>query len=105
MSSRHIRPIAAVVAAVLLLTLGLGVPAQAKPLAAGAALHGQGSALEVLTAYGASLLRMVKDTSPWCGSGYCPTPPPPPPPGQGGHTMSSVVKPHLAGLAGKGSLP
>jgi hypothetical protein len=96
MSSRHIRPIVAA----LLLTLGLGVPAQAKPLAAGAVLHGQGGVLEELTAYGASLLRALKDGSPWCGeTGYCPTPPGPPPPG---HTMSSIVKPHPAG---KGSLP
>jgi len=97
MSSRYIRPIAAA----LLLTLGLGIPAQAKPLAAGAAFHGQGGVLEELTAHGASLLRALKDY-PWCGQAYCPTPPSPPPPGQGGHTMSNIVKPHPAG---KGSLP
>ncbi len=102
MSSRHIRPIAA--AAAILLTLGLALPAQAKPLAAGAAFHGQGGVLEALTACGASLARVLKLTSaPWCGTGYCPTPPPPPPPGSGGgQTMSSIVKPHPAG---KGSLP
>ena len=100
MSSRYIRPIAAA----LLLTLGLGVPAQAKPLAAGAAFHGQGGVLEALTAYGASLLLSLKDSSsPWCGeTGYCPTPPSPPPPGQGGHNMSNITKPRPAG---KGSLP
>jgi hypothetical protein len=92
--SRQIRPIATA----LLLTLALGVPAQAKPPAAGAAFHGQGGVLEELTAYGASLLRALKDY-PWCGMGYCPTPPSPPPPG---HTMSNIVKPHPAG---KGSLP
>ena len=88
------------IAALLLLTLGFGVSAQAKPLAAGPASHGQGGVLEALTAYGASLLLTLKDDAhPWCGTGYCPTPPSPPPPG---HTMSSVVKPHPAG---KGSLP
>jgi hypothetical protein len=90
------------IAALLLLTLGFGVSAQAKPLAAGAASHRQGGVLEAFAAYGASLARVLKDVSPWCGTGYCPTPPPPPPPGSGGHTMSNIVKPHPAG---KGSLP
>lgn len=91
------------IAALLLLTLGCGVPAQAKPLAAGAASPRQRGVLEELTAYGASLLLALKDdTYPWCGTGYCPTPPSPPPPGHGGHTMSSMVKPRPAG---KGSLP
>jgi len=95
MSSRWIiRPIATA----LLLTLGFGVPAQAKSRAAGAASPRQGDVLEQLTACGASLLRALKDTYPWCGTGYCPTPPGPPPPG---HTMSSVVFKPL----GKGSLP
>lgn len=94
MSSRWLRCIATL----SLLILGFGIPAQAKPLAAGAAFPRQGGVLEELTAYGASLLPALKDGSPWCGgTGYCPTPPPPPPPGQGGHTMSGVVKPHPAG--------
>ena len=91
------------IAALLLLTLGFGASAQAKPLAAGAASYGQGGVLEALTAYGASLARVLKsDPVPWCGRAYCPTPPSPPPPGSGGQTMSNGVKPHLAG---KGALP
>lgn len=88
------------IACLLLLTLCCGVPAQAKPLAAGAASLRQWGVLEQLTAYGISLTRVLKfESSPYCGTAYCPTPPGPPPPGQ---TMSSVVKPHPAG---KGSLP
>ena len=75
MSSRWIRCIVAT----LLLTLGLGIPAQAKPPAAGAASPRQGDVLEGLNAYGAALLEVLKDGG-LCGSGYCPTPPPPPPP-------------------------
>jgi hypothetical protein len=77
------------IAAILLLTLGFGVSAQAKPPAAGAAFPRQGSILEELTAYGATLLLELKDGG-LCGSGYCPTPPPPPPPI---HSMSVVFKP------------
>jgi hypothetical protein len=88
------------IAAALLLTLGLGVPAQAKPPAAGAAFPRQGGVLEELTTYGATLLLMLKEGGGLCGSGYCPTPPPPPPPI---HDMSLVAaKPRQAG---KGSHP
>ena len=91
------------IAVLLLLTLGFGVSAQAKPLASGAASPRQRGVLAELTAYGASLLLALKDDAhPWCGTGYCPTPPSPPPPGQGGHTMSNIDKPRPAG---KGSLP
>lgn len=86
------------IAAILLLTLGLGVPAQAKPPAAGAAPR-QGGVLEELTAYGATLLLALKDGG-LCGTGYCPTPPPPPPPN---HTMSIVA--FNPRPVGKGSLP
>ena len=75
MSSRWIR----CTVTALLLTLGFGIPAQAKPPAAGAASPRQGGVLEGLTAYGVALLHALKD-DPLCGSGYCPTPPPPPPP-------------------------
>lgn len=87
MSIRWIRCIAAVV----LLTLGFGVPAQAKPPAAGAASSRQGSVLEELTAYGAALIVGLKfGEGGLCGTGYCPTPPPPPPP-----IMSiAAFKPH-----------
>jgi len=87
------------IAAILLLTLGFGVPAQAKPPAAGAAFPRQGGILEELTAYGATLLLALKDGG-LCGSGYCPTPPPPPPPN---HTMSIVV--FNPPQVGKGSHP
>jgi hypothetical protein len=88
MSSRRI-------AAVLLLTLGFGVPAHAKPPTAGAAFPRQGGVLEELSAYGATLFLMLKEGGGLCGSGYCPTPPPPPPPG---HTMSIVAsKPRQVG--------
>jgi hypothetical protein len=93
MSSRRI-------AALLLLTLGLGVPAQAKPPAAGAVFPRQGGVLEELMTYGATLFLVLKDGGGLCGTGYCPTPPPPPPPG---HTMSIMVfKPRPVR---KGSLP
>ena len=95
MSSRWIRCIVTA----LLLTLGLGIPAQAKPPAAGAASHRQGGVLEEITAYGAALLVALKDGG-LCGTGYCPTPPPPPPPF---HDMSiAAFKPRSFG---KGSLP
>jgi hypothetical protein len=95
MSSRWTRWIAAA----SLLTLGLGIPAQAKPLAVGAASPRQGGVLEGLAAYGAALFRALKN-EPWCGQGYCPTPPPPPPPG---HFMSDAVfKPRPVG---RGFLP
>ncbi|HSS49843.1 MAG TPA: hypothetical protein VLX28_12960 [Thermoanaerobaculia bacterium] len=82
------------IAALLLLTLGFGVPAQAKPPAAGAAFPRQGGVLEELTAYGATLLLALKDGG-LCGQGYCPTPPPPPPPI---HIMSIVaVQPRPVG--------
>ena len=90
MSSRWFRCIATV----LLLTLGFGVPAQAKPAAAAAASPRQGGVLEELTAYGVALFLTLKDGEGRCGTAYCPTPPPPPPPG---HTMSLVVKPAPAG--------
>jgi hypothetical protein len=92
MSSRRI-------AALLLLTLGSGVPAQAKPPAAGAAFPRQGGVLEELMTYGATLF-LLKDGDDRCGTAYCPTPPPGPPPG---HTMSLMVfKPRPVR---KGSLP
>ena len=88
------------IAVLLLLTLGLGVSAQAKPLAVDAAFPRQGGVLEELMTYGATMLLMLKDGGGLCGTGYCPYPPPPPPPG---HTMSIMVsKPRPAG---KGSLP
>lgn len=74
MSSRWIRWIATA----LLLTLGLGVPAQAKPPGAGAASPRQGGVLDELTAYGVALFLTLKNGD-LCGLGYCPTPPPPPP--------------------------
>ena len=83
MSNRWLRWIATV----LLLTLGLGVPAQAKPPAAGTASLRQGGILEELTAYGVALFLALKDTDQ-CQTGYCPTPPPPPPPI---HTMSIMA--------------
>jgi hypothetical protein len=86
MSNRWLRWIATV----LLLTLGFGVPAQAKPPAAGAASPRQGGVLEELTAYGVALFLALED-EPLCGLGYCPTPPPPPPPGQ--HMSFAVFKP------------
>src|SRR5215510_1083792 len=98
MSTRWIRWMATV----LLLTLGFGIPAQAKPPAAGAASPRQWGVLEGLTAYGAALFLALKD-DPLCGSGWCPTPPPPPPPI---HYMSitsiPVFKPRPIE---KGSLP
>ena len=94
MSSRWFRCIATV----LLLTLGFGVPAQAKPLAATAASPRLGDILEELTAYGVALFLALKDGD-LCGMGYCPTPPPPPPI----HNMSfAVFKPRPAR---RGSLP
>ena len=89
------------IAAGLLLTLGLGVSAQAKPLAVDAVFPRQGGVLEELMTYGATMLMMLKDGGGGlCGTGYCPYPPPPPPPG---HVISVVVvKPRPAG---KGSLP
>ncbi|HEY2294045.1 MAG TPA: hypothetical protein VGM86_25365 [Thermoanaerobaculia bacterium] len=84
MSSRWIRCLVTA----LLLTLGLGLPAQAKPPAAGAASPRQGGVLEGLTAYGVALFLAVKDDGGLCGMGYCPTPPPPPPPI---HTMSNGI--------------
>jgi hypothetical protein len=82
----------------LLLTLGFGVPAQAKPSAAGAASSRQGGVLEGLTSYGVALFLKLRDGGGLCGMGYCPTPPPPPPP-----VMSiAVFKPRPAR---KGSLP
>ena len=89
MSSRWFRCIATV----LLLTLGFGVPAQAKPLAAAAASPRLGDILEELTAYGIALFLPLKDGER-CGIGYCPTPPQPPPPG---HTMSLMAKPAPGG--------
>ena len=100
MSSRWIRWIATV----LLLTLGFGVPAQARTPAAGAASSRQGGVLEELTAYGVALfLRLKEGAGGLCGMGYCPTPPPPPPP-----IMSiAVFKPRPVRPVGigKGSLP
>jgi len=88
------------IAAGLLLILGFGVPAQAKPLAADVAFPHQGGVLEELSAYVAALFLMLKSDGGLCGTGYCPTPPPPPPPG---HVISIVAgKPRPAG---KGSLP
>jgi hypothetical protein len=78
----------------LLLTLGFGVPAQAKPPAASAASHRQGGILEELTAYGVALFLTLKYDGERCGTAYCPTPPGPPPPG---HTMSLIAKPAPAG--------
>ncbi|HEY4597101.1 MAG TPA: hypothetical protein VIJ02_11910 [Thermoanaerobaculia bacterium] len=92
MSSRWIRCLVTA----LLLTLGLGLPAQAKPPAAGAASLRQGGVLEGLAAYGAALLLALKD-DPLCGRGYCPTPPPPPPPI---HNMSNAVFKPLPGRRG-----
>jgi hypothetical protein len=93
--SRRIRWIAIA----LLLTFGLGIPAQAKPPAAGAASPRQGGVLEELTAYGVALFLGLKDGE-LCGRSYCPTPPPPPPPF---NTMSfGVFKPLPAR---RGSLP
>lgn len=60
------------IAAILLLTLGFGVPAQAKPPVAGAASPRQGGILEELSAYGATLLLTLKDGGVLCGSGYAP---------------------------------
>jgi len=95
MSSRWLRWIAAV----LLLTLGFGLPAQAKPPAAGAVSPRQRGVLEGLTAYGVALFLALKD-EPLCGLGYCPTPPPPPPPI---HNMSIAAFKPLP--ARRGSLP
>jgi hypothetical protein len=90
MSSRWFRCIATV----LLLTLGFGVPAQAKPSAAAASPR-QGGVLEELMAYGVALFLPIKDGGPKCGDpAYCPTPPGPPPPG---HTMSLMAKPAPGG--------
>lgn len=92
MSSRWIRCIVTA----LLLTLGLGLPAQAKPPAASPR---QGGVLEGLTAYGAALFLALKDGAQ-CETGWCPTPPPPPPPI---HNMSiAVFKPRPVR---RGSLP
>jgi len=86
------------IAIALLLSLGFGVPAQAKPPAAGAASPRQGGVLEELTAHGLALFLALKDGD-LCGMGYCPTPPPPPPI----HNMSfAVFKPRPAR---RGSLP
>lgn len=101
MSSRCIRWIATA----LLLTLGFGIPAQAKTPAAGAASPRQGGVLEGLTAYGVALFLALKD-DPLCGEAYCPTPPPPPPPGH--HMSNAVLKPRPVGLVGpvrRGFLP
>jgi hypothetical protein len=88
------------IVAILLLTLGSGVSAQAKPLAVDAAFPRQGGVLEELMTYGATLFLTMKEGGGLCGTGYCPTPPPPPPPG---HTMSLMVfKPRPVR---KGSLP
>lgn len=95
MSNRWIRWIATA----LLLTLGFGLPAQAKPPVAGAASPRQGGVLEELTAYGVALFLALKD-EPLCGTGYCPTPPPPPPPG---HRMSIMAFHPLS--VRKGPLP
>lgn len=80
-------------ATLLLLTLGFGMPAQAKSPAAGAAPPRQISILEELTAYGVALFLPLKE-DPKCGTAYCPTPPGPPPPG---HTMSLMAKPAPGG--------
>lgn len=95
MSSRWIRWIATA----LLLTLGLGVPAQAKSPAAGIVSPRHGGVLEELTAYGAALFLALKSGGAQCEpTGWCPTPPPPPPP-----IMSiGVFKPRPAR---RGSLP
>jgi hypothetical protein len=91
------------IATALLLTLGLGVPAQAKTPAAGAASPRHGGVLEELTAYGAALFVTMKDGN-WCGQSYCPTPPPPPPPGQ--HMSFAAFKPlSKPGPVRKGPLP
>jgi len=90
MSSRWFR----YTATVLLLTLGLGVPAQAKPAAAGTASPRQEGVLEELKSFGGTLFQTLTDGGPLCGMGYCPTPPQPPPPI---HTMSIMVKPAPAG--------
>ncbi len=82
-------------ATLLLLTLGFGMPAQAKSPAAGAAPPRQVSFLEELTAYSVALFLPIKDGGPKCGdTAYCPTPPGPPPPG---HTMSLMAKPAPGG--------
>ena len=60
MSSRWMRWIVTA----LLLTLGFGVPAQAKTPAAGAASLRQGGVLEGLTAYGVALFLGLKDERP-----------------------------------------
>jgi hypothetical protein len=87
MSSRWFRRIATV----LLLTLGFGIPAQAKLPAAGAVSPAQGSVLEEITSHSIALFLKLMDGGGLCGTGYCPTPPPPPPPF---HSMSiSVFKP------------
>jgi hypothetical protein len=88
MSSRWFRRIATV----LLLTLGFGIPAQAKAPAAGAVSPAQGGVLEEITAYSvAQFLKLTTGDGGLCGTGYCPTPPPPPPPI---HNMSiSIFKP------------
>jgi hypothetical protein len=91
MSSRWFRCIVTVV----LLSLGSGVPAQAKTPPAGTVSSRQGGVLEELKAFGVRLFLTLKDGEVRCGSGYCPTPPQPPPPG---HTMSIMVfKPLPAG--------
>lgn len=85
MSSRRIRCIVAV----LLLTLGLGIPAQAKPSAAAAVSLRQGGVVEELTAYGVALFLGLKSDGTQCDpTGWCPTPPPPPPPV---HTMTNGI--------------
>jgi hypothetical protein len=84
----------------VLLTLGLGLPAQAKPSAAGTVSLRQGGVLEEITAFGVALFLTLKSGGGLCGTGYCPTPPPPPPPF---HDMSiAAFKPHSLG---KGSRP
>ena len=88
------------IATVLLLTLGFGIPAQAKPPAAGAASSRQRGFLEEITAYGAALFSTLKEGGGLCGTGWCPTPPPPPPPG---HEMSIGV--FKTRSFGRGSLP
>lgn len=95
MSSRCIRWIAVG----LLLTLGFGVPAQAKSPAARAVSSRQGGVLEEWTAYGVALFLVLKDGAQ-CETGWCPTPPPPPPPI---HPMSCGVFKPLP--ARRGSLP
>jgi hypothetical protein len=95
MSSRWFR----CAATLLLLTLGFGIPAQAKSSAAGAASLRQGGVLDELTAFGVAFFLRFKE-DPKCGTGYCPTPPGPPPPG---HTISIMVSGPRP--VGKGSLP